>query len=85
MKNNITDLRTHLFTTLEALTDKEHPMEIERARVIAEVSQVIVNSAKVEVFFMREFGIERGTGFLPEKETPEKRLAALAAGRRGDG
>lgn len=49
MKNKIQDLRDHLFETLEALKDKENPMPIERAAAIADVAQVIVNSAKVEV------------------------------------
>ena len=34
MKNKIEDLRNHLFATLEALSDKENPMEIERALAI---------------------------------------------------
>ena len=48
MKNKIEDLRNHLFATLESLRDEEKPMEIERAQAIAQVAQVIVNSAKVE-------------------------------------
>ena len=30
MKNKIDDLRNHLFATLEALQDKENPMDIDR-------------------------------------------------------
>lgn len=52
-QNKINDLRNHLFATLESLQDDEKPMDIERARVISEVAQVIVNSAKVEVDFMK--------------------------------
>lgn len=48
-KNKITDLRDHLFETLEALKDQDKPMDLERARAISEVAQVIINSAKVEV------------------------------------
>jgi hypothetical protein len=48
-KNKITDLRDHLFETLEALKDPEKPMDLERARVISEVAQTIINTAKVEV------------------------------------
>lgn len=48
MKNKIEDLRNHLFATLEALRDDENPMEIERALAVANVAQVIVNSAKIE-------------------------------------
>jgi hypothetical protein len=48
-KNKITDLRDHLFETLEALKDPEKPMDLDRARVISEVAQTIINTAKVEV------------------------------------
>ncbi len=66
-KNKIEDLRNHLFATLEALQDEEKPMEIERAKTIADVAQVIVNSAKIEVDFIRATGISQGTGFIPEE------------------
>jgi len=66
MKNKIEDLRNHLFATLEALSDSEKPMELERARTIAEVSQVIINSAKVEVDYIKATGALKGTGFIPD-------------------
>lgn len=47
------DLREHLFATLAALRDEEKPMDIERAKAIVDVAQVIINSAKVEVDFLR--------------------------------
>lgn len=59
----IINLRQHLFNALEALSDKDNPMDIDRAKAICEVSQVIINSAKVEVDFMRHSGSD-GTGFL---------------------
>lgn len=65
MKNKISDVRNHLFETLEGLLDKEDPMEIDRAKTIAEVAQVIVNSAKVEVDFLHKVG-GIGTGFIPQ-------------------
>jgi hypothetical protein len=55
-KNKITDLRDHLFETLEALKDTDKPMELERARVISEVAQTIINSAKVEVELVKAAG-----------------------------
>lgn len=68
MKNKISDLRNHLFETLEALKDKESPMDLERARTISDVAQTIINSAKVEVDFMRQTGAI-GSGFIPEDTT----------------
>ncbi|MBJ9964461.1 hypothetical protein [Burkholderia seminalis] len=64
--NTIAELRAHLFDTLQKLNDKENPMEIERAKAVSEVAQVIINSAKVEVEFMKASG-GKGTGFIPEK------------------
>lgn len=64
----IDDLRDHLFETLKALRDPEKPMEIERAKAICDVGQVIINTAKVEVDAMRFTGAKGGTGFLPAPE-----------------
>jgi len=52
-KNKISDLRDHLFETIEALKDKDKPMELERARTISAVAQTIINSAKVEVDLLK--------------------------------
>lgn len=48
-QNKLSDLRNHLFETLEALKDKDEPMPVDRAKAIAEVSREIINSAKVEL------------------------------------
>jgi glutamate synthase domain-containing protein 2 len=66
MRNKIEDLRNHLFATLEALQDEEKPMDIDRAKAIADVAQIIVNSAKIEVDFIKVTGRDQGTGFIPE-------------------
>lgn len=67
MKNKIEDLRNHLFATLEDLRDPDKPMEIERAKAVADVAQVIVNSAKVENDHIKLTG-SAGSGFI-EKQT----------------
>lgn len=64
MKNKIEDLRNHLFATLEALQDKDNPMDIDRARAVADVAKVVVDSAKVEVEHMKLTG-SSGSGFVP--------------------
>lgn len=64
MSNTIEDLRTELFRTLRALNDKTDPMDIERAKAVADVGQVIINSAKAEVDYLRVAG-GAGTGFIP--------------------
>ena len=66
-RNKITDLRNHLFETLEALRDEEKPMDIARAQAVADVAKVIVESAKVEVAYLRVTGGISGTGFMPDE------------------
>jgi hypothetical protein len=71
MKNTIEDLRNHLFATLESLRDEEKPMDLGRAKEIANVARVIVDSAKVEVEFAEVTGAILSTKFLPtEDERP---------------
>lgn len=70
---NITDLREHLFLTLEALRDPKNPMDIERAKTISQVAQTVIESAKVECQFLREVG-GSGTGFLPEMQPARPKL-----------
>jgi len=88
-KNKIEDLRNHLFETLEKLHDDEKPMDIARARAIADVAKVIVESAKVEVTFLKVTGALTSTNFLPNgdevKLTPvaPARPQLRAAGRAG--
>lgn len=68
MKNGIVDLRNHLFATLEALQDEDNPMDIARAKTIAEVASVIVESAKAETKHMEVTGHLSGSGFIPAGE-----------------
>jgi len=63
MQNKIDDLRNHLFATLEALRDKESPMDIERAKAISNIANSIIESAKVEVKYLDLIG-GKGTGFI---------------------
>lgn len=68
MKNKIEDVRNHLFATLEGLMDEEQPMDIERAQAVAQIAQVIINSAKIEVDFLKVVeksgGTIQGTKFI---------------------
>lgn len=63
MNENIVELRKVLFETLRGLTDKNNPMDIDRARAISEVAQTMINSAKVEVDFIKATE-GNGSGFL---------------------
>lgn len=66
--NNITTLRNHLFEVLVALKDKENPMDVDRAKAVSEVAQVIINSAKIEVDYAKVTGADIGGKFLAESE-----------------
>jgi hypothetical protein len=64
MDKTVKDLRDDLFDTLEKLKDGK--MEIDKAKAITNVAQTIVNSAKVEVDFIKAVGgIATGSGFIP--------------------
>lgn len=75
MKKNVQDLREHLFATLEALRDKENPLDIARAKAIANVAAQIVKAAKIENDYLRLTG-GKTSDFIPEIEqkpgTPER-------------
>lgn len=79
-KNKMTDLRNHLFETLEALKDPEKPMDVDRARAIAQVAGVLIDSAKVEVDFLKatDAALEGeffGMAIDEPKRPPLRRLA----------
>jgi hypothetical protein len=68
LKNKIGDLRNLLFAQLERLSDDDCDIEKEttRAKAMAQIAVVIVNSAKVEIDFLKMHGNEgAGTGFIP--------------------
>lgn len=81
-KNKINDLRDHLFETLEALRDEDKPMDLERAQTIANVAKVIVDSAKVEVAFIKATGLDKSTDFLPDGAAEGNRTPLKLAGAK---
>lgn len=61
-QNNAAELRSILFAALRGLADKS--MDIDHAKATADLSQVVINSAKVEVEFLKVAG-GNGSGFFP--------------------
>lgn len=51
MSKNISDLRDGLFEAMQLLKDGK--LSVEQAKAISEMGQVIINSAKVEVDYIR--------------------------------
>lgn len=49
----VNDLREHLFAALDALKDKDNPMEVERARAVSDIAQTIINTAKIEIEYLK--------------------------------
>ena len=66
MKNKISDLRNHLFVVLEELSDPDSNYDLEKAKVIANVAQTIINSASVENQYLKIVGGSQGSGFIEE-------------------
>jgi cell shape-determining protein MreC len=64
-KKNIDDLRDLLFATIEGV--KEGKIDVDRAKMIGDLSQVMVNSAKVEVEYAKATG-QKGSGFLEKAD-----------------
>lgn len=70
-RNKIEDLRNHLFEAIEMVKDGE--MEMDKAKAINSLSKTLVDSAKVEVSYLKVLGKSEGTGFFPvqENQTPK--------------
>jgi hypothetical protein len=70
-RNKITDLRDHLFEVIEKLKEGDDTMPIERAQAIAEVSKTIIDSARVEVEYIKVTGQDKSDNplFMPVNET----------------
>ena len=72
---HINALREHLMQTLTSLRDRDNPMEPDRARAVAQVAGVLVDTARVEVDFIKATG-DRSSGFLstPEEQSEQPAL-----------
>lgn len=68
---HINELREHLMGTLASLRDRQNPMEPDRARAVAQVASVLVDTAKVEVDFLKVTGADKSQFLGAGPETPE--------------
>lgn len=78
---HINQLREHLMATLADLRNRDNPMEPDRARAVAQVASVLVDTAKVEVDYLKATHQER-SGFLeePAQVTSDSSTAGLPNG-----
>ncbi|WP_136420306.1 hypothetical protein [Herbaspirillum sp. ST 5-3] len=68
MSKTIEDLRAVLFDALEGV--KSGTLSVEKAKCISELSQVMVNSARVEVENAKVTGKKSGAFLEPKQELP---------------
>lgn len=66
--SDINQLRDSLFATIQGL--KDGTIDLEKAKVIGELSQVVINSAKVEVDYIRASGGGEAAFFLSSDDVP---------------
>lgn len=86
--NDINALRGELFATIRALRDKENPMDVNRAKAVAEVAGRVIDSVKAETEYVRTFGARGslpGSGFiaLEHKDTLDRQAATKPVPGRG--
>lgn len=67
---HINTLRADLLATLADLRNRHNPMEPDRARAIAQVASVLVDSARVEVDYIRVTG-QDVSNFIDGIKAPE--------------
>lgn len=78
-RNQMNDLRDHLFAALERLNDDELTpeqlsTEVEKAQAISNLSNSVINSAKAEIDFMKATGMIATTSNLFKGVNDPKRL-----------
>ncbi|HZP02633.1 MAG TPA: hypothetical protein VFD30_20450 [Terriglobia bacterium] len=85
-KNKLSDLRDHLFETIEALKDPDKPMDVVRAKAISDVAQTIINSAKAEIDLLKVVEGNRGSEFFGDvADGTRARIAAPVHHQRVNG
>lgn len=67
---HINTLRAHLMETLASLRDRDNPMEPDRARAVAQVAGVLVDTARVEVDYIKATG-QDVSNFIDGMKAPE--------------
>lgn len=78
-RNGMNDLRDHLFASLERLdndelTPEQLANEVDKAQAVSNVANAIIQSAKIEVDFMKTTGMIASTSNLFKGVNDPKRL-----------
>ena len=72
---SIDDLRAHLFAAIEGVRDGS--LALDRAAQIRDLAQVVINSAKVEVDFIRATDGQQSAFLAPAVVEPPKLPAGI--------
>lgn len=79
MRNpHIDQVRQSLLDTLSDLRNKEQPMDIERAKAVAQVASVLVDTAKVENEYLKITG-QDNSKFLEQPVDDSQRITTVAS------
>ena len=68
--STMADLRATLMGTLNDLRDRENPMDVDRAKAVAQIAGVLVETAKVEVDYLKATGGNNSDFIEPKQELP---------------
>ena len=77
MSNDITALRDVLFEVLKGV--KDGSIDVEKAKAMNDTAQVLVNTAKVEIDYLKAVEARNGTGFI-QPEAPNNLLRYRGTG-----
>lgn len=67
---HITQVRQSLLDTLADLRSRENPMDVDRARAVAQVASVLVDTAKAEIDYIKAVGADRSDFLEAEPTAP---------------
>ena len=81
---HINTLREHLMGTLASLRDRDNPMEPDRARAVAQVAGVLVDTARVEVDYIKATG-QDVSNFIDGMKAPDVAQIEQAPAPAADG
>lgn len=86
MKNNINDLRNHMFAAMELINDdtltaEQLKVAIDKARALSDLGKVVVESAKTEILYAKMTNNKQAypTKFLQMEEEPVLQIERPAA------
>lgn len=69
--STMAELRAALMGTLDDLRNRDTPMDVDRAKAVAQVAGVLVDTAKVEIDYLRVTGGNKSEFIEPAQDLPQ--------------